>query len=156
MKRNYFTKKLGDIKPVVTDNRFLNEDGRVDWKTFGVYIDDDGFDTRYDIVETTLPKDTKLARFGPAGGRNTTLKGTSYDEVSLPYDINTVEYHEYVVKRDLTVYVKKGIVASDFYKAGGGVQFLHLKPIADDVKEKNLKEVKWWVLIRKMQQVFGK
>lgn len=69
------------------------------WTPENEFIDKDGFDkTRIlsngsykELIE--LPKGTMLCRYGYSIGKLTTLKGTDYDKLGLPYLKETVEYY---------------------------------------------------------------
>ena len=85
-------------------------------------------------------------RYGLPTGRFTTLKGTAYEKLGLPYVKETIEYHEYMVSLDLMVdcFVTKGIVAPAFYSEGGAIQFMHRQSINLECQDGLLKEVKGW------------
>ena len=116
-----------------------NGDPIVDWKKFEA-DDSDEFGFYKDNVENggiyyldiSLPFGTMLARYGNEYGHYTAPIGTKYEELSLPYLEESVEYHEYRVIADSIVVrceVRKGRVAPKFNCPGGGVQFYHLNGI---------------------------
>ena len=93
-----------------------------------------------------LPKGILLCRYGIDSGRFTTTKGSPYDTLGLPYDPETIEYHEYKVTEDLLVdcYVTKGIVAPKFGSLGGAVQFMHRQSIFLECEDGYLREDFLW------------
>lgn len=84
----------------------------------------------------TLTKGTIIVRYGSERGSFVTDPGTSYSDLSLPYDKNSVEYHEYMVNSDIAC--TKGTVAPAFGKKGGGVQYMTNESIGELVKSKAL------------------
>ena len=112
--------------------------------------DEQGFDTgnieengEY-VMEVFLPKGMHIIRYGTEEGRFTAPKGTSYEQLGLPYLQDTVEFHEYIVEADsVTVFckVKRGKVAPIFDSPGGGIQFWHFDTIRTSLRRKALKEV---------------
>lgn len=113
--------------------------------------DEHGFDT-HNIEENgahtitcTLPKGTVIIRFGSELGRYTAPQGTHYEEVSLPYTIESMEYHEYRVVADgleVRCVVQKGRVAPMFRQPGGGVQYLHEHSIRSLVRGQQVERIK--------------
>ena len=94
-----------------------------------------------------------LCRYGYSIGKLTTLKGTDYDKLGLPYLKETVEYHEYEVIADgisVRCFVCKGFVAKMFNSVGGAIQFLHSQPIADEIAQNKLKEDMSWLRKKKL------
>ena len=78
----------------------------------------------------------------------TTLAGTKYEYLGLPYKKDTIEYHEYEVVADgITVHciVTKGKAAKMFNSPGGAIQFLHKRSIDEEIKTGRLKEVYTWL-----------
>lgn len=155
MKRNREGKKI-KTKKVVSDPRFRHNEW-IDWRSFAVNADDQGFDmTAIDggeyRKEVILPKGTLIARYGEPFGRYTTLRGTKYESLSLPYAKDTVEYHEYKVIEDIRVQcvVDKGKVAPNFEKEGGAVQFYHKKTIAEEISRGTIREEYTWVVKQKI------
>lgn len=126
----------------------------IDWNTWSAlsrFSDENGFDIRnveangkY-IIEIQLPKSTLLIRYGPESGSFTAPKGTLYEELSLPYIEETVEYNEYrVIAESISVLcvVDKGKVAPMFNSIGGGVQYYHKNgSIKKMIKSKILERV---------------
>jgi len=122
----------------------------VDWSKLSEYADKNGFDKRniekngkY-IIEMRLPRGTEIIRYGSEMGHFTAPVGTSYEQLALPYEKETVEYHKYrITARFLlvTCIVEKGIVAPGFGSPGGGVQFLHPITIRESIKKHYLKRV---------------
>ena len=124
------------------------------WPEESDAIDADGFDKtniedngKYKN-EVILPKGTMLCRYGLETGVTTTTLGSPYDMLGLPYKIETIEYHEYVVIADsirVKCIVEKGRVAKAFDSEGGAIQFVHKQSIMDEVKTGRLKEVTSWL-----------
>ncbi len=134
---------------------------KVNW---GVETDDCdklGFDKHYRPIDNSeawvvedyeLEVGTMLCRYGYPEGNFTTIKGTPYEELSLPYVKKTVEYHEYrVVKKHkvkaLLPIVAKGKVAPKFKSNGGAIQFYHYRKIILECNETKgfLEEDKSWI-----------
>lgn len=91
------------------------------------HADKDGFDLRNietnnkHTIEVELPFGTIIIRYGNKAGRFSAPKGTRYEELSLPYQKDTVEYNEYKVIADkikVGCIVEKGIVAPGFGSEG--------------------------------------
>lgn len=127
----------------------------INWGTETSRCDKDGFDKEFRPVEGSetyiiedfiIPKGTTICRYGFPGGSFTTVKGSSYESLGLPYVVNTIEYHEYIVSEDLRVdcRVVKGSVAPKFLSSGGAIQFKHKQSIFLECEDGYLKEdVKW-------------
>ena len=124
----------------------------VNWKKLK-FADRHGFDIRNRekngnyIIEVKLPFGTKLLRYGGEGGHYTAPLGTPYEQLSLPYKKETVEYHEYVViANEITVICKvdKGIVAPGFDSDGGAIQYLHHETIGEELKNEVLDKIDLW------------
>ena len=122
---------------------FTNGCPLVKWPDESDIVDKDGFDQtvgtnyRHDMV---LPKNTHLCRYGSPTGRFTTLAGTPYSSLSLPYIPETLEYHEYIVTGD-NVHADAGLVGKAFNSDGGGIQFLHNYSIQEEISRGNLREI---------------
>ncbi|MET9399947.1 TNT domain-containing protein [Kitasatospora sp. NPDC002965] len=114
----------------LTPQQFLSwyRDG-LDWK----YPAADGFrevNGTVDQAVATVPKDTKLDRFGSSGGRYLSTAGTAYSARAIPPDsLNPIpdaqgvpqdSYHCYVVVKEFKVL--QGHIAAAFAQPGGGVQ----------------------------------
>ena len=83
-----------------------------------------------------LPRGTEIIRYGGEMGYYSTPAETQYEELSLPYIKETVEYHRYRVNAKylvLTCVVEKGRVAPGFGSPGGAVQYLHPISILESV-----------------------
>ena len=124
------------------------------WPKEDDIVDADGFDkTNVECNgeyknEVVLPKGTLLCRYGLETGVTTTALGSPYDMLGLPYKVETIEYHEYVVIADgirVKCIVEKGKVAKAFNSEGGAIQFVHRQSIMDEVKTGRLKEVTSWL-----------
>lgn len=116
--------------------------------------DDDGFDKNHREpnglfrMKVILPKHTMLIRYGSEIGSFTAPKGTLYEELSLPYDKESVFYHEYEVIADSIkvialkkCVVDRGKVAPGFDFPGGGIQYLHPYNMIRSINLNLLKEV---------------
>ncbi len=133
----------------------------VNWGDETDECDKYGFDKKYRPIEGSddylirnyeLEVGTILCRYGYPGGNYTTVKGTLYEDLSLPYVKETVEYHEYKVVKKLHVkalvpIVDKGKVAPKFQSNGGAIQFYHYHKINVECNENKgfLKEDKSWL-----------
>jgi hypothetical protein len=129
-----------------------------DWTEPSDLVDNAGFDKThtepngYYIQDVELPKGTRLCRYGGANGRSTTLLGTPYEKLGLPFRKETMEYHEYVVSADgisVRCIVTRGRVAPMFDSPGGAIQFLHKREIAAELDEGCLEEVMEWLTKKK-------
>lgn len=136
---------------------YIGEDGtkHTHWEKPNDVRDEFGFDKRYRPIEGSedyiiknyiVPKGTVLARYGNERGSYTTLRGSKYETLGLPYDVRSVEYHEYVVSIDVCVdlVVDKGITAPAFDSLGQGIQFKHKNSIAVELNLGLLKEDYRW------------
>ena len=130
-------------QPIGDSHRFLKEEwnellvlGKIRniWELADDVADGEGFDKRHiepngkHTMEVTLPKNTILIRYGYESGSYTAPDGTQYDELSLPYVQDTMEFHKYRVIADgitVTCLVNRGKVAPSFGLKGGGVQYKH-------------------------------
>ena len=67
--------------------------------------------------------------------------------LSLPYDEDSVPYHEYVVMKDCEIecIVDKGTVAPGFKSVGGGVQYKHYYRINESLERGLLQEDFSWI-----------
>ncbi len=115
------------------------------------FSDDNGFDIRnveengHYKVRYILPKGSVIIRYGHEYGRYTAPEHTPFEELSLPYTIESLEYHEYkVLSEGLPVQciVEKGRVAPMFHQPGGGVQYLHSNSIHSLVWNEQLERIK--------------
>ncbi len=161
-KYNCFGEALNNTEPMLAHVEFgrINEVGDLvpDWALESDFVDNDGFD-KTNVEEDgnykqliMLPKGTKLCRYGGAVGKTTTLRGTPYEQLGLPYIIETVEYHEYEVIADgvsVECYVTKGRVAAMFNSPGGAIQFVHQRRIVEEIETRRLKEVTTWLKNKK-------
>lgn len=113
------------------------------WKEEDSDVDGDGFDKSYNNgnyrVRIKLDKGTLLCRYGKEYGYFTTLKGTPFEKLSLPYTKESLEYNEYEVIADgvyVECYVEKGIAAPMFSCCGGAVQYKHYCTILEEVNKR--------------------
>lgn len=114
------------------------------------HVDENGFDTKHREargkykITVILPKGTELIRYGAETGHFTAPQGTDYEQLSLPYVRDTVEYHQYRVIADgveVFCYVERGRVAPGFGSVGGGVQFYHKKNLIQCIKHKEVERI---------------
>ncbi len=121
-------------------------------------VDEEGFDKHHvegngEYKQTViLPKGTKLCRYGAARGKTTTLQGTPFEQLALPFLKETMQYHEYEVIADgvsVVCVVTRGKTAPMFDSEGGAIQFVHRRSISEELETKRLKEVKTWLRNRK-------
>lgn len=129
---------------------YKNGEACINWNLLSEFADTDGFDTRIVLPGETsykkliiLTPKTIIIRYGPERGSYTAPKGTAYENLSLPYTKDTVEYHEYMVLQNTVVecLVEEGIVAPGFSSAGGGIQYLHDAPIYQLIRNKTLERL---------------
>ena len=122
---------------------YYNQDGSlvIRWKDYSSRnADPDGFDKTYlggDYKrKILLPKGAKICRYGGYRGVYTTLVGTPYHCLGLPYIEDSMEYHEFEVIADglvVSLIVEEEIVAPAFDSPGGGIQYLHRQNIAREI-----------------------
>lgn len=159
-KYNYLGKDISDLPIQLIDSAFGYVDNanipHINWAIENDICDSEGFDKRYRpidgsddylITDYLIPKGTIICRYGFPGGRFSTLKGTDYETLGLPYIKESIEYHEYKVSEDLSVtcYVKKGIVGPMFSSIGGGIQFKHKQPFFLECEDGCLQEDCSWI-----------
>lgn len=132
----------------------LNKYGtpEINWKGCKTeYADDYGFDRRNiepngkHTIAYILPKDSIIIRFGNEWGQYTAPQHTRYEEVSLPYALESIEYHEYRVIADglpVQCIVEKGRVAPMFNQPGGGIQYRHEETIRLLIQNEQLERIK--------------
>lgn len=125
------------------------------WSQSNESCDESGFDKSfrpcvesddYVIEDYIIPRGTMLCRYGSPRGVFTTLKGTDYDLLSLPYVKESIEYHEYQVSIELHVKCRviRGRVAPMFDSTGGAEQYKHYRSIKQECEQGILKEVFLW------------
>lgn len=100
--------------------------------------DKDGFESEPDPV--TLPENTTFARYGNEYGRNATEVGTSPEKLSLPYDTDTMEYHEYRVVSPVECLCGKAKACFDV--EGGGTQYKFEENMAKMVHDGKIERIK--------------
>ena len=156
---NYLKEKISQkgLQVAAPEFGYIDQLGipHIEWGSEDDICDKDGFDKRcrpdnsktiYIVEDYVIPHGTVICRYGSPVGRFTTLKGTDYDKLALPYVKETIEYHEYKVTEDLKVQclVIKGIVAPKFNSNGGAVQFKHKQNISLECEDGYLKEETIW------------
>ena len=157
---NFKGEDITNTKIELIDKKYGYVDAKniphIEWGEATKYCDEHGFDKEhrpiagmdvYVIENYLLPKGTMLCRYGSAKGNFTTLKGTPYENLSLPYVKETIEYHEYKVTEDISVncYVTKGLVAPKFKSSGGAIQFMHKQTIGLECEDGFLQEDFVWI-----------
>ena len=157
MVRNWEGKPIRQAK-IVRDPSYLkpdpNDGGKMIINWYGPRADCRGFDKEHRepnglhrmLVE--LPVGTMLLRYGTPGGYYTAPKGTAYEELSLPFEKDSMEYNEYrVINRSLTVEVcqcERGRAAPLFDQPGGGIQYYHKQSVAELVRKNLLERIELW------------
>ena len=158
-KYNCLGDDITEIRIVVEKSEFGYVDNNniphINWGTETDVCDANGFDKNYRpddsdiylIENYIIPNGSIICRYGNPSGMFTTIKGTAYEELSLPYIKETIEYHEYKVTADLSVkcIVTKGVVAPKFSSLGGGIQFMHKQMISLECEDGFLEEDKTWL-----------
>lgn len=153
--RNYKGEKIESIPQLIkpeygTGKTFKNGMPQINWPEPDDDRDSNGFDKhnveengQY-IIKTKLPQGTVIIRYGREAGSFSAPEGTKYEELSLPYKKETVEYNRYrVISNDLEVecIVDKGRVAPAFGSKGGGIQYKHNKGIINLIQDKVLERI---------------
>lgn len=114
---------------------------------------DKGFDKRIDMgngsyyERIVLPPGTMLCRYGSIKGNFTSDVGMPYESLSLPYVVETIPYHEFLVITGVEVCCRvwKGKVYPLFGEGtGGGIQYWHEHGILGDLHSGAIKEVFSW------------
>ena len=113
-------------------DQYRNTDGSWKWP------DDDGF-VAGTVKEVTIPKGTKLDRYGGEHGFYLAPKGTSIPERSLAPGSAAESLKSYEVVKPLPA--KSGEAASAFSQLGGGTQILTPASIKQLIKDGYLKEL---------------
>lgn len=142
---------------VIRDQAYLITDewGRTKINWSGPRADDDGFDKEHRELNglhrmlVELPVGTELLRYGSPGGSFTAPKGTSYEQLSLPYEKNSMEYNEYRVIADGVLVeictAERGRVAPLFGEPGGGIQYFHGDNSVQNLLDaKKLERIELW------------
>lgn len=157
---NFLGDDISNVRIQLLDDKYGYVDDNniphIDWGEETKKCDRNGFDKEfrpvdgsdeYVIKDYTIPKGNMICRYGFTGGLFTTIKGTDYDALGLPYVKETIEYHEYKVTEDLSVEcrVVKGIAAPKFSSNGGGVQFMHKQPVRLECEDGYLQEDLSWI-----------
>ena len=151
--KNYLGHEISGKKQFISpEYGYYDESGKeiVNWASADEYVDADGFDKTnkepngdycQDII---LPYGKLICRYGNWRGRLTTDLDSKYEDLSLPYVKETVEYHTYKVLADglrVQCTVLKGRVAPMFNSTGGAVQYKHYQSIAKEIEHGKIQEV---------------
>lgn len=127
--------------PLYKDGNYLNYE-HPDYVENGIHHanwpEGDGFEG--ETTETVLPENTVIARYGSENGRFGTDVGTNPEGLSLPYDTDTQEYHEYAVCGEVSCISGKASPAFD--EKGGGNQYMFSKSFSEMVNDGTLKRLK--------------
>lgn len=130
-----------DDVPLYRDDKYLDyndpdyvETGvhKVDWP------ENNGFEG--EPQPTVLPENTIIARYGSETGHFATDVGTNPSELSLPYDTDTMEYHEYRLCGEVSC--ESGKAKGTFDVEGGGRQYAFDKSFAEMVKDGTIEKIK--------------
>ncbi|HAG69035.1 MAG TPA: hypothetical protein DCL38_03585 [Lachnospiraceae bacterium] len=158
---NYLGEDISNVQILLLKDEYgyvdKNNIPHINWGIENEKCDADGFDKEYRPVDGSneyvirdyiIPKGTIVCRYGFPGGMFSTLKGSEYEDLGLPYVKETIEYHEFKVTEDLTVdcLVTKGLVAPKFQSEGGAVQFMHRQPVRLECEDGYLQEEAAWRL----------
>lgn len=157
LRYNCFGQLLLNDFPSLKDPSYghVDELGRmiIHWTKENKDVDGKGFDKNHResngeyIQQVVLPKGVILCRYGNPNGQLTAPQGTPYEQLALPYDKETIAYHEYEVIADnvtVTCIVTKGRTYKMFDSPGGATQYLHPQSIRDEIADLKLKEVFEW------------
>lgn len=149
-KRNHLGADISNVRLKLENEAFGFIDEKniphINWGDENEDRDGNGFDKHYRpcegsedyTFEYVLPKGSVICRYGYPGGYFTTDKGEPYEKLGLPYEKETIEYHEYEVLDNLRV--EKGTVAPMFNSQGGAVQYLHRQSISKELRAGHLIE----------------
>lgn len=115
------------------------------------YPENDGFDLThkepngfYEML-CTLKHGARLIRYGSEMGSYTAPHGSQYYQLGLPWEQDTIEFHEYIVTADeihVKCVVRRGKVAPAFDSPGGAIQYIHPNSILLEIKQKKLGRIK--------------
>lgn len=130
-----------------------NGQPEVDWKLLDECknADNDGFDTEHvepngrHRMKVELPRGTVVIRY-VGNGTFTAPKGTKFEQLSLPYFKDTMEYNEYRVIADyldVVCIVDRGVVAPGFDSCGGAVQYKHPMSMKESMRNKILERIEF-------------
>ena len=100
--------------------------------------DKDGYDGK--PQHTTLQENTVFARYGNEHGRYATEVGTSPEKLSMPYDAETLEYHEYRVVSPVECLTGKA--KGHFDLEGGGTQYKFTDSFSKMVQDGKIERIK--------------
>ena len=132
---------VGDEVPLYRSGDYLNYDDpeyietgkhKVDWP------EGEGYEGEAEDV--VLPENTIIARYGNENGHYATDVGTKPTEISLPYDTDTMEYHEYRICSPISC--KSGKASAAFDVEGGGKQYGFSKSFAEMVSDGTMEKIK--------------
>lgn len=109
---------------------------------FAIHADSQGFDITHRFPNgqykqtIELKPGTILLRYGSLYGSYTAPDRTPFEQLSLPYEQDSCQFHRIMVNRKITVQiiVDEGVVAPDFEQPGGGIQYKHFQPLIEDMK----------------------
>ena len=135
---------------------------RIDKQKYIIELEKDKYPLCYKyritVSQQYLGKGAELVRYGSERGHFTTLSGTEFDQLGLPFIQDSVEFHRYKVLKDIPVkcfkviddkeqqrlldvkngkerpkvqYAVEGLAAPAFGTLGGAVQYYHDMCIMD-------------------------
>ena len=154
--RNYLGEPIAEALQYANSafGEYVNGVARTNWEC-NYIADENGFDKRYTdpvsgkhVADISLPKGIILCRYGFEQGRFSTLKGTEYELLGLPWKKESAPYFEYEVVADgieVQLFVTRGMSAPMFDSPGGAIQFLHQHSLRDEVeKHRTIKRINLW------------
>lgn len=159
--KNRFEEQLEDeANPIPANPDYCNEKNEPIWDE-----GNDGFDLNKGIKWRTLPKGTRIQRYGTEYGTYAAPLHTPYSNLAMPYLIRSCQYNEYEVATEegidvCEIEIKEGTVAVQSHwpeEPGGGIQYYFVDKdnkkhrIMEYLKNKSLRRlgVKEWSLIPK-------
>ncbi len=131
-------KELGIDEMVVSDSKYLNSLGDIDWEK---YAPNGGYIPNTKVSGKTIQAGTIIDRYGSYYGKYVSPVGIPYEQRSLPYFENVNAYHKYEVLKPINN-VTQGKISAAFGQIGGGIQYELPATIKDLIRDGFLKEIK--------------
>lgn len=122
---------------VVRDEKYLNENGDIDWEKWAPNY---GRVPGTEQVNQVIESGKIIDRYGSPYGKCTCPLGTPFEKRSLPYEYNPNAYHQYEVLKPIEN-VTSSEIAPAFDMPGGGIQYELPSSVKDLIKSGFLKEV---------------
>ena len=122
---------------------YIDENG-VEQVNWNLVQEAEGFDSRYEIKEVELKKDERIIRYGSPLGRFFAPQNTEYEQLSLPYLEDSIEFSVYSIIADGVIVkciMKKGIVAPAFNRKGGGIQYLSEYTVKELLRTRRIERI---------------